>query len=95
MTLKEINKAVYRKNLNRIIIGFIASFALLGIGFGQLFILLFSLPEADNFKYNLTGVLLALTLCGAVLNGVKNHRYFNEIYYVWQLKQCQNRIYRN
>lgn len=95
MTLKDINKAVYRKNLNRVIIGFVASFALLGVGFGQLLILFFSLPEADNFKYNLTGVLLALALCGVVLNSVKNNRFFNEIYYVWQLKQCQNRIYRS
>lgn len=94
MTLKEIDKATYRKNLNRIIIGFIASFAILGVGFGQLLIIVFSSPEADNFKYNLAGVLLALTLCGAILNGFKNHVYFNEIYYVWQLKQCQNRIYR-
>lgn len=94
MTLKEIDKTIYRANLNRVIIAFIASFALLGLSFGQLLILFFSSPEMDNFKYNLTGVLFALVLCGGVLSKLKNSQYFNEIYYVWQLKQCQNRIYR-
>ncbi|WDE14108.1 DUF3087 family protein [Thalassomonas haliotis] len=54
-----------------------------------------SAPEATgNFRYNLLGVILALLACAALLHQLKNSRYFHEIYYVWQLKQLQNLIYR-
>lgn len=52
-------------------------------------------PEpTGNFRYNLLGVILALLACAAVLHQSKGSRYFNEIYYVWQVKQLQNLIYR-
>ncbi|WP_281561316.1 DUF3087 family protein [Thalassomonas sp. RHCl1] len=52
-------------------------------------------PESTgNFRYNLLGVILALLACAAVLHQLKGSRYFSEIYYVWQLKQLQNLIYR-
>jgi hypothetical protein len=35
-----------------------------------------------------------LGLCVAVIYHLKSRPFFNEIYYVWQLKQLQNRIYR-
>ncbi|WDE07753.1 DUF3087 family protein [Thalassomonas viridans] len=47
-----------------------------------------------NFRYNLLGVILALLACAAILHQLKDSRYFREIYYVWQLKQLQNLIYR-
>jgi hypothetical protein len=47
-----------------------------------------------NFRYNLLGVLLALLANGAVLHSVKNSTFFTEIYYVWQIKQLQNLVYR-
>lgn len=50
-------------------------------------------PES-NFKYNLAGVILALLLNAAILHSIKGKEYFKEIYYVWQLKQIQNLIYR-
>lgn len=49
---------------------------------------------ASNFKFNLLGVILALLACAAILHSLKKHRLFTEIYYVWQLKQLQNQIYR-
>ena len=33
-------------------------------------------------------------MCGAVLNFLKVKPYFHEIYYVWQLKQVHNLIFR-
>lgn len=48
----------------------------------------------SNFKYNLLGVILALLACASILHSLKNKAFFNEIYYVWQLKQLQNLIYR-
>ena len=50
--------------------------------------------STGNFRYNLLGVILALLACGAILHSLKDSRYFYEIYYVWQLKQLQNLIYR-
>ena len=50
-------------------------------------------PET-NFRYNIAGVILALLANAAFLHGVKNSDFFKEIYYVWQIKQLQNLIYR-
>jgi hypothetical protein len=50
--------------------------------------------EGSNFKYNFLGVILALLACGAILQKLKNKPFFDEIYYIWQLKQIQNTIYR-
>lgn len=48
----------------------------------------------SNFKYNFLGVFLALLACAAILHSLKTTKYFHEVYYVWQLKQIQNLIYR-
>ncbi|QBG34673.1 DUF3087 family protein [Litorilituus sediminis] len=48
----------------------------------------------SNFKFNLLGVILALLACAAILHSLRKHTLFTEIYYVWQLKQIQNQIYR-
>lgn len=50
--------------------------------------------QDSNFRYNLLGVVLALLLNGAVLHNIKNSTFFTEIYYVWQIKQLQNLVYR-
>ena len=94
MTLKEINKTRYRKHLNYVIVAFIASLTILALLFGYLFISIFSTPEGDNFQYNLAGVISALLICGGILHKLKDSAFFTEIYYVWQLKQQQNLIYR-
>jgi len=52
------------------------------------------IKPANNFKYNLLGVILALLACAAILQKIKTTEYFREIYYVWQLKQLHNAIYR-
>jgi hypothetical protein len=52
-------------------------------------------PElATNFRYNLLGVIIALLANAVILQRLKRSHYFKEIYYVWQLKQQQNLIYR-
>ena len=50
--------------------------------------------QTSNFRYNFLGVILALLTCAGILRQLKNTPFFNEIYYVWQLKQTQNIIYR-
>ncbi|TWX57772.1 DUF3087 family protein [Colwellia hornerae] len=50
--------------------------------------------QTSNFRYNFLGVILSLLACAGILQQLKNSHFFNEIYYVWQLKQIQNIIYR-
>ena len=50
--------------------------------------------EPNNFKFNFAGVVLALLVCAGILQRLKTTSYFYEIYYVWQLKQINNLIYR-
>jgi len=118
MKLIEIEKATYRKHLNIIIVGFIASLLILALAYGQGLIMLFadntyiaaeatiSTAEAvkdvtseettapNNFKFNFFGVLLALLTCVFALHKLRASTFFTEVYYVWQVKQLQNLIYR-
>ncbi len=106
MKLYEIDKSIYRQRLNYVIIGFIAILTVLSLGFGAALIALFSESvttinnnlidgeQPNNFKYNLLGVVLALLTCAITLHHLKTKTFFNEIYYVWQLKQLHNFIYR-
>lgn len=50
--------------------------------------------KTSNFSYNFLGVILALLACAGILQRLKNKPFFDEIYYIWQLKQIQNIIYR-
>lgn len=103
MKLKKIDKDTYRQRLKVIIIAFIATFAALSVLLGSLLIMWFGVSiEPDqvteaspsNFKFNLMGVVIALFICGAILHRLREHALFNEVYYVWQVKQTQNLIYR-
>lgn len=105
MQLIEIEKSVYRKRLNIVIASFIASLLTLSLIFGSVLIALFeqTIPAAlngevqqqsSNFSYNFLGVVLALLACAAILHQLKHRSFFKEIYYVWQLKQIHNKIYR-
>lgn len=94
MKLQDVNKARYRKHLNIVIAALIISLMILGVGFGQVLIALLSDGQGNNFIYNITGVVTAALLCGKVVYSVKGHDFMVEVYYVWQLKQGLNAIYR-
>ena len=99
MKLQPIEKSIYRKKLNIVSVGFIALFALLALIFGSIFIAAFGEPvltseTQSNFRYNLLGVVLALVTMAMIANSIKGHKYLEEVYYVWQLKQIHNSIYR-
>ena len=106
MELKNIDKTLYRKRLNVVIVSFILGFGISSVLFGTLLISLFAATDVhlvadsvagegkSNFKLNLIGVVLGLILSTLVLHRLRNHPYFDEIYYVWQIKQIQNLIYR-
>jgi len=94
MQLINIDKVRYRKHLNIVIVSFIATLLVLALIFGQLLIISFGQEEVNNFRYNLLGVVLSLLACMAALHTLRTSDYFKEIYYVWQIKQIQNLIYR-
>ena len=94
MQLINIGKARYRKHLNITIVGFIGTLLVLALVFGQLLIAVFAQEGVNNFRFNLLGVILSLLACAAVLHTLKNSDFFKEIYYVWQVKQIQNLIFR-
>lgn len=119
MILKDIEKAIYRKRLNIVIVSFIASLLVLSLAYGQGLIALFAdsvnmpvpvapaapvtepavelVPAAapeNNFKLNFFGVLMALLTCVFALHRLKTSEFFTEVYYVWQVKQQQNYIFR-
>jgi len=99
MKFKEVDKALYRKRLNKVIAVFVVTFAILAVVFGSVLIALFGHPIVDpetqsNFKFNVAGVVLALLFMSMGMNQIKRHTFLQDIYYVWQLKQLHNRIYR-
>lgn len=99
MEILEVNKIVYRKRLNKVIAAFVVTFALLAVIFGSVLIGLFGEPIVDpqvqsNLKYNIAGVLMALICMSFLMNTYKRHEFLQEVYYVWQLKQLHNKIYR-
>lgn len=104
MKIVEINKTIYRKRLNIVIVASIICLMVLSLTFGAILIALFgdALPTIDavtgektsNFRFNFVGVIFALLSCISILQALKNTPFFYEIYYVWKLKQIQNIIYR-
>jgi LPXTG-motif cell wall-anchored protein len=94
MQLQEINKAIYRKRLNRITLAIIVAMLLLAIGSSSLLIELLGQTGESNFWFNLIGVILAATVVGYSLYRSRHSEYMKEVWYAWQLKQELNRIYR-
>jgi len=103
MQLIEINKVLYRKRLNIVIVCFITALLFLSLGLSSVIINFFGdliienaagEMEVNNFRYNILGVILATLACAAILHQIKNSHFFKEIYYVWCLKQLHNKIYR-
>tara|TARA_R110001592_G_scaffold216572_2_gene470185 strand:+ start:1018 stop:1554 length:537 start_codon:yes stop_codon:yes gene_type:complete len=100
MKLVNINKSQYRSVNNQVQIGLVATLAIFSVILGQLMIYFFGvkpLPGAEatgNFHLNFTGVILALMVCVFLIRNLRSKPKFYEVYYVWQLKQLQNKIYR-
>ncbi|KTF10587.1 MULTISPECIES: DUF3087 domain-containing protein [Pseudoalteromonas] len=94
MQLIEINKARYRKHLNRVIAGCAASLAAGSLAISQTLIALFPDESGSHFHWNLTGVVITSLAIGWLLNKYRTHPYMTEVVYVWELKQALNKITR-
>ncbi|ASJ40371.1 DUF3087 family protein [Vibrio vulnificus] len=90
----------YRKKGNIVIVAFLLAFACSAIAFSTLLIALFGNTEivegesTGNFVWNLLGVVIAFVSTLSIMNQIKTHRYFDELLYVWKLKQTHLKIYR-
>ena len=94
MKLQNINQSRYQKHLKVVIAAIIISLAVLGVSFGQILISLLSDGNGSNFYFNLAGVILAAALCLKAVHSIRHHEFMTEVYYVWQIKQSLNAIYR-
>lgn len=94
MQLIEIDKARYRKHLNRVIIACIILLAAGSLGIAQVLITFFPDPSGSHFHWNLLGVILTTIAIALMLKKYRNHDYMTEIVYVWELKKALNQINR-
>ncbi|OEF02230.1 medium chain reductase/dehydrogenase [Vibrio crassostreae 9ZC13] len=100
MKLQKINKEEYRKKMNLLLVSLVGSLAVFAIVFGTILIELFGSGQSiagestGNFHLNVLGVILSVALNAFIASRVKGHDYFKEAFYVWNLKQIHNQIYR-
>jgi hypothetical protein len=100
MKLQPIDKALYRKRSNLIMMALVATLALSSLAYGAILIAFFGQPSIEgvestgNFHWNLLGVIGGMISCALIINSLKQHEFFEQAYYVWRLKQLQNQIYR-
>lgn len=94
MQLIQIDKARYRKHLNRVIIGCCLALAAGSLAISQTLIALFPDESGSHFHWNLLGVIVTSISIGWALNKYRTHDYMTEVVYVWELKQALNKITR-
>ena len=94
MQLIQIDKARYRKHLNRVIIGCGLALAAGSLAISQSLIALFPDESGSHFHWNLLGVIITSISIGWALNKYRTHDYMTEVVYVWELKQALNKITR-
>ncbi|NMR26676.1 DUF3087 domain-containing protein [Pseudoalteromonas sp. NEC-BIFX-2020_015] len=94
MQLIQIDKARYRKHLNRVIIGCGLTLAIGSLAISQTLIAFFPDESGSHFHWNLIGVVITSLTIGWALNKYRTHDYMTEVVYVWELKQALNKITR-
>ncbi|MFT4994405.1 MAG: hypothetical protein ACI965_001432, partial [Paraglaciecola sp.] len=94
MQLIEINKARYRRHLNRVITGCVGGLILGSLAISQSLIVLFPDESGSHFHWNLLGVVIASVTIAGLLNKYRTHNFMDEVLYVWELKQALNKINR-
>ncbi len=94
MKLQQVDKTRYRKHLNMASVLATAVLIAFALFYGQVLIHFFEMPDGNNFKLNLAGVVLGVISLLVVFNLIRQHPYLTEVMYVWDLKQENNKIYR-
>lgn len=94
MKLQTIDKTIYRKHLNHVIVAIIIILMVSTLVSSTLLIQLFGEPGGSNFVLNIAGVAIGAGIIGFLFFRYNQHPYLYEVMYVWRLKQELNRIYR-
>jgi hypothetical protein len=94
MQLIEINKARYRRHLNRVIVGCVGGLAIGSLAISQTLIGIFPDESGSHFHWNLLGVVIASVTIAYLLSKYRAHDFMSEVVYVWELKQALNKINR-
>lgn len=96
MKLHDIDKALYRKRLNIILVGAIAILLVTSLSISNLLISIYgSNVDGDNFWWNVAGVIAGVSLLALIFKIIENKSFMFEINYVRGLKREMNRIYRS
>ncbi len=96
MNLHPIDKSLYQHRYKRVAIGLAVSLAVLALSFSTLLIALFGNSESGgNTGLNVIGVAVAVAILVFSLQKLKHKPYFEEVAYVWALKQELNHINRH
>ena len=95
MQLHPVDKTLYQHRYKRVAIGLAASLAILSLSFSTVLIALFGSSEAgSNTVLNALGVALGVAVLITALRKLRHTPYFEEVAYVWRLKQELNQITR-
>lgn len=94
MILQNIDKSIYRKHLNWVIGASIVALFAIALGVSTTLIHLVGDPGGSNFVLNLVGVICAVAVVMSILYRNRTTPFMSEVWYVWQLKQELNAIYR-
>ena len=96
MKLQTIDKALYRKRLNILLVVSIAVLLITSLSVSNILIASFgSEVEGDNFWWNLIGVVAGLVVISGLFKVMVTKPFMAEVNYVRSLKKEMNRIYRS
>ena len=95
MKLKTIDKVLYRKRMNRLIVAHLSILMITALSVSNLLIHFFGGEEGSNFWLNVAGVVSAVAAVSLFFYVIKDKPFMEEINYVRELKAEMNRIYRS
>lgn len=96
MQLQNIDKALYRKRMNAIMVSTVAILLLTSLSVSNALIAFFgSEIEGENFWLNVLGVIAGVGVVAILYKFIVTKPFMTEINYVRGLKREMNRIYRS
>jgi hypothetical protein len=96
MKLQPIDKPLYRKRLNILIVSSITILLATSLSVSNILITLLGRElDGDNLWLNVAGVAVGIAVLGLVFKMLVNKPFMAEVNYVRALKQELNRIYRS
>lgn len=96
MKLQTIDKALYRKRLNILLVTSVAVLLITSLGVSNILIAAFGSDiEGDNFWWNVLGVIAGVGVIAGLFKIMATKPFMAEVNYVRGLKREMNRIYRS